>query len=111
MVANGRGAAFTGQDALARERLLVIPELDGADRDARIFLAAPVTHAELRRRLADRITTQQTVSWDPRSQAVVAVCEQKLGSLVLGEGAWTDAPAAAIVAVATWASSSRSPGA
>ena len=98
LLANGRGAIFTGADALAREPFLVVPELDAAERDARIFLAAPVSRSELDTHLAERIETRATVSWDARSEAVSARRERRLGAVALESGPWDDAPAEAVTA-------------
>jgi ATP-dependent helicase HrpB len=97
LLANGRGATFTGADALAREPFLVVPELDGAERDARIFLAAPVSRHELEEHLAERIETRATVTWDARSEAVSARRERRLGAVALESGPWEDAPAEAVM--------------
>ena len=98
LLANGRGATFTGSDGLARERFLVVPELDAAERDARIFLAAPVSLAELDANLADRIRSVADVTWDSRNEAVLARRERRLGALVLESSPWDDAPSEAVLA-------------
>ena len=96
LLANGRGATFISADGLAREDLLVVAELDGADRDARIYLAAPVTRDELERGLAGSITTVASVCWDSRLGAVLARRERRLGALVLDDAPWNEAPADAV---------------
>ena len=42
LLANGRGAQFAEAQALAKSEFIVAAELDGAEREARIFLAAPI---------------------------------------------------------------------
>ncbi len=42
LLANGRGARFAEPQALAKSEFIVAAELDGAEREARIFLAAPI---------------------------------------------------------------------
>ncbi len=42
LLANGRGARFAEAQALAKSEFIVAAELDGAEREARIFLAAPI---------------------------------------------------------------------
>ena len=42
LLANGRGARFAEPQALAKSEFIVAAELDGAEREARIFLAAPL---------------------------------------------------------------------
>lgn len=57
--------------------------LDAGREEGRIFLAAPVTVAELERLLSRHIQEQDTVVWDGRQEAVVARRERRLGQLVL----------------------------
>jgi ATP-dependent helicase HrpB len=83
LLANGRGARFAEPQALAKAEFLVAAELDGAERDARIFLAAPIERADLERHFAQLITEQREILWDDREQAVRARKEKRLGALVL----------------------------
>ncbi|MCX7058497.1 MAG: helicase-related protein, partial [Proteobacteria bacterium] len=52
LLANGRGAAFPGPDALTRHEWLVIADLDAGEREARIHLGAPLRRTGGRRRPA-----------------------------------------------------------
>jgi len=83
VLANGRGAAFAEAQALAKAEFLVAPALDGADREARIFLAAPLTVAQIEEAFGERIETVEFVDWEPRSQSVLARRERRLDALVL----------------------------
>ncbi len=85
VLSNGRGAFFAGPQALSRSAFLVVAELDGAEREARIFLAAPISQAVLCETHAGQIVTRERVSWDSRARAVVAVRERLLGELVIKE--------------------------
>jgi ATP-dependent helicase HrpB len=86
-LSNGRGAFFPVPEALATEEMLVVADLDGDKRDARIFLAAPVSRAEIEDQFADLITTSEAVAWDSREQVVTARRQRKLGELVLKDEA------------------------
>ncbi len=99
LLANGRGAQFGEPQALAKSEFIVAAELDGAEREARIFLAAPLELAEIEREFTDRIATRDTIAWDARSQAVESVRERRLGSLVL-EAVQLAAPAMEFVTAA-----------
>jgi ATP-dependent helicase HrpB len=83
VLANGRGAAFAEPQALAKNEFLVAAALDGAEREARIFLAAPLTLAAIQATFAERIEAVEYVDWEPRSQAVLARRERRLDALVL----------------------------
>ena len=83
VLANGRGARFGEPQALAKAEFIVAAELDGAEREARIFLAAPVDLADLATLFAGHITDTATIVWDEREHGVRARRERRLGALVL----------------------------
>ena len=83
LLANGRGARFAEPQTLAKSEFIVAAELDGAEREARIFLAAPIDLDDLERHFAAHIVERAQVVWDDREQAVRARNERRLGALVL----------------------------
>jgi ATP-dependent helicase HrpB len=83
LLANGRGARFSEPQALAKSEFIVAPELDGADREARIFLAAPIGRADLERHFGAQIVVQDEIVWDAREQAVRARRVHRLAALVI----------------------------
>jgi ATP-dependent helicase HrpB len=83
LLANGRGARFGEPQALAKSEFIVAAELDGADREARIFLAAPITPEDLERHFASLMTDSADIHWDERAGAISAKRERKLGALLL----------------------------
>jgi ATP-dependent helicase HrpB len=83
LLANGRGARFPEAQALAKSEFIVAAELDGADREARIYLAAPIRLVDLERHFRAHIEERSEVAWDEREQAVRARRERRLGALVL----------------------------
>ncbi|HYR67602.1 MAG TPA: ATP-dependent helicase HrpB, partial [Reyranella sp.] len=83
LLSGGRGAALTEGDPMANEEFLVVADLDGSAQDSRIFLAAPITAAEIEELYADRIVAEQTVHWSPRDGAVLARRRRRLGALIL----------------------------
>ena len=100
LLANGRGAHFGEPQALAKAEFIVAAELDGAEREARIFLAAPVSVEQLEREFSAIITDRTEIAWDPQEQAVRARKERRLGALVLGSGEIRDAEPDAVLAAA-----------
>ena len=86
LLANGRGAHFAEPQALAKSEFLVAAELDGAEREARIYLAAPVALDDLERHFAAQIETVSEITWDARAQAIRARRERRLGAVVLEAG-------------------------
>jgi ATP-dependent helicase HrpB len=83
LLANGRGARFGEPQALAKSEFIVAAELDGADREARIFLAAPIRLEDLERHFAALMTDTAEIHWDERAGAVSAKRERRLGALPL----------------------------
>jgi len=82
---NGRGAAFAGPQALARQEFIVAAELDDHERDARILLAAPVGRQQLLEYFADRIRCAERIEWSTRDEAVLARRTLELDGLILEE--------------------------
>ena len=91
-LSNGKGACFREHQAISDEGYLVIAELDAGQKESQIFLAAPVTLAELERHLAPQITQQRIVGWDNRTASVQAKQQRKLGALVIEERALKELP-------------------
>ena len=94
-LASGRGAAFAGPQALARQEFIVAVDLDDRERDARILLAAPLAREQLLGHFADRIRREERVEWSSREQAVLARRTLELDGLVLEEKPLAAPPAAA----------------
>jgi ATP-dependent helicase HrpB len=84
-LSNGRGAFFAEHEALSAEDWLAVAHLDGDKREARIFLAAPLSAADIEEHFADQIHLTETVVWDSREEAVLARRQRRLGELVLKE--------------------------
>ncbi len=80
---NGRGAYFAGPQNLSQAQFLAVAQLDGGEREARIFLAAPLERADLERVCADEIWHVARVRWDLQLQAVIASREELLGELTI----------------------------
>lgn len=85
-LANGRGAFFAQPEPLAANEALAIARLDGNRREARIFLAAPLTRNDIETHFADQIVTRSSVQWDGRELAVAARRQRLLGELPLDDG-------------------------
>jgi ATP-dependent helicase HrpB len=90
LMRNGRGAAFPAHQPLADEPYLVAADLDDQGAESRIFLAAPITAADLERHHLDQITTEDAVAWDRGAQAVRARRRRRLGALALDERVLAD---------------------
>ena len=86
-LANGRGAGLPAGDPLGAQEWLAVADLDGDKREARLFLAAPLTLAEIEEGFAELIESVDFVAWDAREQAVLARRQRRLGALVLADEA------------------------
>lgn len=87
LLRNGRGATLPPDDAIAPHDFLAIAHLDDRQRDARIFLAAPISLADVRATFGHAITAEEAVEWDARAAGVRAFRRERLGALVLDERA------------------------
>ena len=83
LLANGRGARFAEAQSLAKSEFIVAAELDGADREARIFLAAPIGLDDLRKHFRALMKESAEIRWDERAGALSAKQELRLGALLL----------------------------
>ena len=83
LLANGRGARFGEPQALSKAEYIVAAELDGAEREARIFLAAPMSLEDLQEHFSAQILERADIFWDERDHAVRARRERRLGALLL----------------------------
>ena len=85
LLANGKGAELPAGDPLASAEFLAVADLDGAQRTARIFLAAKLTRDEIEEDFGELIATADTIAWDGRAEAVLARRRATLGALVLAD--------------------------
>jgi ATP-dependent helicase HrpB len=83
LLSNGRGAALPAADPLANEEFLAIADLDGDKRVARVFLAAPLSRANIEEDFTATIEIRDSITWDARAAAVLARRQERLGALVL----------------------------
>jgi len=92
LLSGGRGAGMDPADPLAGAEWLVAVDLDGgAGAEARIRQALPLTEAEVRAILPDRITPETVCDWSPREGRILARRRERLGALILSDIPW-DAP-------------------
>ena len=97
-LSNGRGAVLPAADLLAKEDFLAVGSLDGDAREARVFLAAPISLAEIEEDFAAQIETVAVLGWNARAEQVEAKTQRKLWSLVLEEKPLKNPPAEAVAA-------------
>ncbi len=83
LLSNGRGASLNTPQTLSQAAYLVVAQLDAADRDARIQLAAPIELNELEADFADLIEQRECIEWNSRDANVIATQERRLSALVL----------------------------
>jgi ATP-dependent helicase HrpB len=85
VLANGRGARFGEPQALSKSEFMVAALLVGAERVARIFLAAPLRLEEIERLFATQIVEQAEILWDEREQRIQARRQRRFGALLLAD--------------------------
>ncbi|WP_444922391.1 ATP-dependent helicase HrpB [Microbulbifer sp. CnH-101-G] len=93
LLCSGRGAHFSHDDALTLNDFLVIAELDGQGRDARIQLAAQISESAIHRCFADQIERSTAIRWDDAAGRAEALEQVTLGKLVLQQQVAKNIPA------------------
>ena len=95
LLSGGKGAILDAADPLAGQPFLVATDLDGDPREAKIRLAAPISEAQIRAVLADRITEETSCQWSKRDRRVLARRQERLGAIALSDRPWLEAPSEA----------------
>ncbi|RNB89424.1 ATP-dependent helicase HrpB [Brevibacillus fluminis] len=85
LLRNGRGAVLEGMQPLTNEAYLVAAELDNQGVDSRIYLAAPVSLADLQRECSEQFAEETIVSWDRETKSVQGRKRLRLGALMIKE--------------------------
>jgi len=87
VLANGRGGQVDPAERLARESYLVVADLQGQARNARIAAAGAISEAEVIEGLGHRIEAQTETIFDREKGTVRQRETRRLGAIVLGERA------------------------
>ncbi|RJR40888.1 MAG: ATP-dependent helicase HrpB [Desulfobacteraceae bacterium] len=98
LMTNGRGAFFEQPDALRSRDFLVIPELDGERRNARIYLAAAYDRETLMAQFSGEVKWKEEVYWDDQRKAVAALRRLTLGALTIKSEPLADPEPGAVAA-------------
>ncbi len=99
LMSGGNGAVLDETDPSANAPFLVITDVDGDRREARIRQAIEIRQSELRAMFEDRIAWQDICEWSPRDGRVIARKQERLGAIALDDRIWQD-PDPAQVALA-----------
>lgn len=83
LMASGRAAMLPETEALAKQDWLVIADLGGAAKEARISLAAPISEAEALE--IGGVISEDRASYDPKTGKFTARRVKALGAIVLSE--------------------------
>jgi ATP-dependent RNA helicase HrpB len=98
LLRTGLGAYLAPADPLGLADYLVAAELDGRPRESRIFLAAPLTRADLECELGDQVVSEDSITWDDAADSVVARRRDRLGAIVLADAPLRDPDPGAVSA-------------
>lgn len=83
LMASGRAAMLPETEALAKQDWLVIADLGGAAKEARISLAAPISEADALE--IGEVVSEDRASFDPKTGKFAARRVKALGAIVLSE--------------------------
>jgi ATP-dependent helicase HrpB len=97
LLANGRGAFFARHEPLSAADYIVAAHLDGAHKEARIFLATAITRTEVEEHFADLVVSKDIIEWDSRNDCVQARRQRRLGALILDDAPLTHADPEALL--------------
>ncbi len=82
---NGTAAWVPSTDPLAHEPFVVVADLEGDRREARIRLATAIDTASLREIFGTEVTETERLTWDTRRDELVEVVERRLGGVMLDD--------------------------
>ncbi len=82
-LAGGTGTVLPKGSLLAREPYLAIGDVDGVGNDVRVFLAAPLSEADIRTAFTDQLQSTEEVLWDEKTEAVIARRVTRFGGIEL----------------------------
>jgi ATP-dependent helicase HrpB len=85
-MSGGTGGTLPKGNPLAREEYLAVGEVDGAGSEVKIFLAEPLTEADIRATFKEQLVEDEEVRWDPRQECVVAREKTRFGAIELAGG-------------------------
>ncbi len=83
LLSGGMGAKLNEDDPLCGEDFIVVAQMGGAQSQARIFAAAPISQNEIEDSFPDLVHETDIVGWDKKKQAAVASRARKFGALTL----------------------------
>jgi ATP-dependent helicase HrpB len=98
LMRSGKGAFLDDGEALGNAEFIVAADLDGRQREARIYLAAEIPLQQIEARFASDIARTTSVNWNTQTQSVDAVTRTCLGAIVLEQHAAVDISRAAVQA-------------
>ena len=91
ILSGGKEAIMDAHDPLAGARMIVVSDLDGDARQARIRQAIAISESELRGLYGAQIIWQNSCHWSQRNRRVQARQREMLGALILQDRTWGDA--------------------
>ncbi|SLN24569.1 ATP-dependent RNA helicase HrpB [Roseovarius albus] len=92
VMSGGKGAIIPDGDPLCGARLIVVTELDGNVREARIRQAIQISESEVRSLFGEQIVWNEVCEWSKRDRQVIARKQEALGAVVLADQHWRDVP-------------------
>lgn len=83
LLANGKSAQLKRQDSLYQSSYLAIANLDGQRKDSRIYLAAPLTIAQIETHFSAQITEESFYEFDEKKGHILGVQRRHLHAITL----------------------------
>ncbi len=83
LLSNGVGAVIREDDPLTQHEYLVIANLGGQGREARIFAALPLNIELLQQHSVNHFDTTEVVQWDIKKERVIAEKQLRVGAVIV----------------------------
>ena len=85
LLSSGKGTRLQADDTLAKERFLVIADLDAKATHASIYKAISLTQTQIESYLDEQVQEAEEVDWNEEEQRVEVRLVKRLGSIMLSE--------------------------
>jgi ATP-dependent helicase HrpB len=85
LTASGKGVFFTGPGSVSLHDYIVAVHLDGNPRNARVYLAAPLSREDLEDEFHDRLKTDQSLFFDQKTGSVKSMERILFGAIMVDE--------------------------
>lgn len=85
LTALGKGASFFQPNSLSKSEYIVALHLDGKGKDAKIFLAVPISRESIEKEFSNQFETKKELVWDENRAAIKATEQVRYKKILIQE--------------------------